>query len=409
MKKLFALLTLCAVVFAACEKEPNNNYGSTLKPSVKEVEFGHNGGTKSVTFTIENSKGGKVTAEDNADWLDATVEFNSEVVITADANTGEAREAEVTLNYEHAKSVVIIVKQRASSNGEYDVEFTVKRFEGNYFGSENSSINNYYIILSDIGANSDGSPKANGTYYFFDMYHSTKADAEYPILPNGNYEYDTTNSYANLTFSEESSWYAVMDANGKYAKTGSFADATVTVEDGKFEAIIEFESGEKHKVTFEGELLTTIGHIRSTFTEDVEFAVEGATITASLFGDADEDGQNNWFIEAKKGDEIFMVDVFTSSSDSCAGIYQMLEPDSKDFANRYLPGFVGEDGLVGTWYAKLTNGVIKGDALAPMTTGVIRLSIEGDTLRIEYGCNDDAGNQITGYVAGAMTVKDMRE
>ena len=104
-----------------------------------------------------------------------------------------------------------------------------------------------------------------------------------------------------------------------------------------------------------------------------------------------------------------MVDVFTSSSDSCAGIYQMLEPDSKDFANRYLPGFVGEDGLVGTWYAKLTNGVIKGDALAPMTTGVIRLSIEGDTLRIEYGCKDDAGNQITGYVAGAMTVKDMRE
>ena len=96
--------------------------------------------------------------------------------------------------------------------------------------------------------NSDGSPKANGTYYIFDMYSSTKADEACPILPNGKYSYDEKNSYTTLTFTEEGSWYAVMDAKGEYAKSGSFKDASVTVTDGKFEAIVELTSGEKHHI-----------------------------------------------------------------------------------------------------------------------------------------------------------------
>ena len=393
----------------ACETEPTNEYSSVIKLTKSVVEFGKSGGEQRVSFTIENSKGGKVTAEENADWMDAAIEFNSEVVINVDANSGEAREAVVTVNYDYAKSVTITVKQSENNSGDYDVEFKAKRFEGIYFGTEYSTVPNYYVILSDIGANSDGSPKANGTYYIFDMYHNTKADVESPILPNGDYTYDIENGYKHLTFTEEGSWYAVMGADGKYAASGEFANATVTVTDGKFEAIVELTTGEKHKVTFEGKLQTTIGHVRSTFTEDVEFAVEGAEITANLHGDADGDGQQNWFIEAKKGDDLYMVDVFNASTESCAGLYQMMDIDGKDYTNRYLPGLVGEDGLVGSWYAKLTDGTIKGDVMAPMAEGVIQLVVEGDNLRIEYGCKDDAGNNITGSVSGKFTVKDLRE
>lgn len=409
MKKIFSFLMLFALIAVACEKETTTDYQSAIKLDKTTAEFGRSGGSESIKFTIENSQGGNVTAEESAEWMEAVVEFNSEVVITVAKNEGEAREAVVTLKYEYAKEVTITVTQEANNASQYDVEFVANRFEGIYFGTEYSATPNYYVILSDIGAKTDGSPKANGTYYFFDMYHSTVADEELPILPNGDYKYDSTNSYANLTFSEEGSWYAVMDADGEYAKSGEFKTASVAVTDGRFEAIVELTSGEVHKVVFEGKLQTTIGHVLSTLVEDVEFAVEGATITASLLGDSDGDGQQNWFIEAKKGDDLFMVDVFNASVESCAGLYQMMDIEGADYANRYLPGLIGEDGLVGSWYAKLSGGTIKGDVMAPMGEGAIRIVVEGDSLTIEYGCKDDAGNNITGSVAGTVTVKDLRE
>lgn len=400
---------LAALLFVACEKGGEENTKPTVTvTSEKVIEVGVEGGTAEILYTIANGADTKVNVSETAAWINTEVEA-SKIIVTVTANDGmNEREAQITLNY-YGASAAVTVKQAGKAASDYDVEFTAKRFEGIYFGTESSTTPNYYVILSDIGANSDGSPKANGTYYFFDMYSSTKADEACPILPNGKYSYDEKNSYTTLTFTEEGSWYAVMDAKGEYAKSGSFKDASVTVTDGKFEAIVELTSGEKHHIVFEGKLQTTIGHVRSTFYEDIEFAVEDATITASLLGDADGDGQQNWFVEAKKGNDLYIVDVFNASTESCAGLYQMMETDGKDFSNRYLPGLIGEDGLVGSWYAKLTNGAIKGDVMAPMAEGIIQLVVEGDTLRIEYGCKDDAGNNITGSVSGKFSVNDLRE
>lgn len=402
-------MALVSLLLVACESGGDENTKPTVTvTSEKVVEVGVEGGTAEILYTLANGTGTKVNVSETAAWIDTEVEA-SKVIVTVKANDGmNEREAKITLNY-YGASASVTVKQAGKAAGDYDVDFTAKRFEGIYFGTEYSSTPNYYVILSDIGAKSDGTPKANGTYYFFDMYNSTRADEACPILPNGDYVYDAENSYKNLTFSEEGSWYAVMDAEGKYATSGEFKTASVSVTNGKFEAIVELTTGEKHHIVFEGKLQTTVGHVRSTFFEDVEFAVEDATITASLLGDADGDGQQNWFIEAKKGDDLYMVDVFTASTESCAGLYQMMEIDGKDYTNRYLPGLVGEDGLVGSWYAKLTDGTIKGDAMAPMAEGVIQLVVEGDTMRIEYGCKDDAGNNITGSVSGKFSVEDKRE
>lgn len=407
MRKIFSLLAVASLLFVACETV-SEEYPSAIRLSKSVVEFGKAGGTQSVAFTIENSKGGSVTAEDNADWVDAVVDFNAEVVITVDANTGAAREATVTVNYEHAKAVEITVKQKAADSRDIDVEFEANRFEGIYYGTENSSTPNYYVILSDRGAMSNGSVRSSATYYFLDMYHTTSANSENPVLPNGEYSYDTSNSYANLTISEENSWYCVTNESGEYAVAKNFKSVTASVSNNNFEAIIELSSGELHKVTFSGELVTLINFYRSTFTDDVEFSVDGATITASLYGDSYEVGQQNWFIEAKKGNEVFLVEVFNSSTEKCDGLYQMLVPDSTNYANTYIPGMVN-NGLIGTWYAAVTNGKISGDSWAPMTEGAIRLATSGNTLTIEYGCKDDAGNNITGSVSGTLTVKDLRE
>lgn len=393
MKKIFSILLLASLIMVACE-EPAEQPNASVTVTPESVEFTADGGVAEVSFNTEGGAGSKVSVKEDASWLDAKVN-GSVINLTATANTtASVREVVVTVKYESAEAT-FTVKQAGS---EYDVVFNAKRFEGIYFGTEYSAMHNYYIILSDVGVKTDASAKANGKYYYFDMYRNIKADEMNPVLPDGEYKFDTTNSYADKTFSDDGSWYAVTGADGKATESASFKEATVTVKNGKFSAIIVMEDDTTHYVSYEGDLVATT-HI-TTLSGDVEFNIEGAEITATNYGDTLEVGQQNWFVEARKGDDLFFFEVFTTNSASCDGIYQVLPADSKDYNNRFIPGLIGSDGLVGSWYAKLTDDTIKGDVMAPMSSGMIRITTEGNAMTIELGCKDDAGNNITGSIKG---------
>ena len=393
MKKIFSILLLASLIMVACE-EPAEQPNASVTVTPESVEFTADGGEAEVSFTTEGGAGSKVSVKEDASWLDAKVN-GSVINLTATANTtANVREVVVTVKYESAEAT-FTVKQTGS---EYDVVFNAKRFEGIYFGTEYSAMHNYYIILSDVGVKTDASAKANGKYYYFDMYRNIKADEMNPVLPDGEYKFDATNSYADKTFSDDGSWYAVTGADGKVKEDASFKEATVTVKNGKFSAIIVMEDDTTHYVSYEGDLVATT-HI-TTLSGDVEFNIEGAEITATNYGDTLEVGQQNWFVEARKGDDLFFFEVFTTNSASCDGIYQVLPTDSKDYNNRFIPGLIGSDGLVGSWYAKLTDDTIKGDVMAPMSSGMIRITTEGNAMTIELGCKDDAGNNITGSIKG---------
>lgn len=393
MKKIFSILFLASLIMVACE-EPAEQPNASVTVTPESVEFTADGGVAEVSFNTEGGAGSKVSVKEDASWLDAKVN-GSVINLTATANTtASVREVVVTVKYESAEAT-FTVKQTGS---EYDVVFNAKRFEGIYFGTEYSAMHNYYIILSDVGVKTDASAKANGKYYYFDMYRNIKADEMNPVLPDGEYKFDAANSYADKTFSDDGSWYAVTGADGKVTESASFKEATVTVKNGKFSAIIVMEDDTTHYVSYEGDLVATT-HI-TTLSGDVEFNIEGAEITATNYGDTLEVGQQNWFVEARKGDDLFFFEVFTTNSASCDGIYQVLPADSKDYNNRFIPGLIGSDGLVGSWYAKLTDDTIKGDVMAPMSSGMIRITTEGNAMTIELGCKDDAGNNITGSIKG---------
>ncbi|MBO7286237.1 MAG: BACON domain-containing protein [Alistipes sp.] len=395
MKRFLSLFALVALMFTACEKESAEQSQTSVEVSQELVEFTTEGGEAEVSVTTKGS--GNITVKEDASWLEAKVS-GSVIKLTAKANDAAAtREVEVAVKYGTAEAK-FTVKQAGS---EYDVVFEAKRFEGVYFGTEYSDTPNYYIILSDVGVNTDASAKANGTYYYFDMYRNIVADELNPVLPEGEYKFDATNSYADKTFSDESSWYAVTGADGKPTKSASFKEATVTVKSGKFSAIITMEDDTTHYVSYEGNLVATT--YITTLVDDTEFAVKDAQVSATCYGDTYEKGQQTWFIEAVKGDDYFCVEVLAPSADSCDGIYQALASSGvTDYANKFIPGLIGEDGLIGTWYAKLTDGVIKGDALAPMVGGMIQLTTENNTLTINYSTKDDAGNNITGSVSGTL-------
>ena len=397
MKKIFSILFLAALVMVACENGSEEKAKPTITVTSNEViEVAAEGGEVEIAYTIANGESPKVNISENATWIDAK-QSGDVIVVTVKANeTAETREAVITLKY-YASSAQVTVKQLGS---EYDVVFAAKRFEGIYFGTEYSTLHNYYIILSDVGVNTDASVKANGTYYYFDMYNKIAADENNPVLPDGEYKFDATNSYADKTFSEEGSWYGKTNDNGKFSTSASYKEATVVVKNGKFSATIEMENGETHYVSYEGDLVATT-HI-TTLSGDVEFDVKDASVTATCYGDTYEKGQQTWFIEAVKGDEYFSVEVLSPSAESYDGIYMVLAPSGvTDYANKFIPGLIGE-GLIGTWYAKLTDGVIKGDVMAPMVDGLIQIVTEGDAVTINYSCKDDAGNNITGSVMGNL-------
>ncbi len=147
-------MALLSLLVVACEKESNAEYQSTLRPAKTTVEFGKSGGEVIIPFSIENSLGGKVTASESADWIEAEVDFNKDLIITVAANEGEAREDVVMLHYEHAKSVAITVKQKSADSRDYDVEFVANRFEGVYDGQTTTS-SSYRIVVLSMVANQD--------------------------------------------------------------------------------------------------------------------------------------------------------------------------------------------------------------------------------------------------------------
>ncbi|MBQ2703595.1 MAG: BACON domain-containing protein, partial [Alistipes sp.] len=87
----------------------------TVNPA--SISFESAADSKSVTCTVANEVSGvSITATEDVDWLSTSVSGNT-VTITATENTGDARNANVTIAYEGAESKTIAVSQAAGNTG----------------------------------------------------------------------------------------------------------------------------------------------------------------------------------------------------------------------------------------------------------------------------------------------------
>ena len=407
MKKLFILFAFIATLSVACEETPEPAATPTIEfTSDSTLDFPAEGGTQEVSFRIEYADGSIAAVRKSVDWVTAKVE-DDKVVITVNANpTEKSRKTTVKLLYSSASELITVSQEAAVC----DVTFAASRFEGIY-STEESALPNYWVIVSDLGLTSNGGTKAQGTYYYFDFYSEVASDGDVAILPNGVYTFDATNSCAANTFSDAASWFIKMNAKGDdYLKAESYQSATVTVTDNNFYAEIKFEDGATHVVTYTGALIVDVGYIHTTFTDDFTFDVKNAEITAQYFGLNSEIGKHQWFIEAVKGSDYFCIELFNNDSTTCCGLYSEYDTaNPMDYDNKFISGMLGEDGLLGTWYALLTNGVIKGEKLAPMISGILRISETDGVATIEYNCLDDAGNEMLGTVSGTMSIMNVNQ
>ena len=97
--------------------------GSVTTPEIKvtsanPIEVTEAGGKQTITYSITNGAGNvTATKSETATWIkDITVAANA-VTFTVDANTGEARSADIILSYEGAKNVIVTVNQAKTTVG----------------------------------------------------------------------------------------------------------------------------------------------------------------------------------------------------------------------------------------------------------------------------------------------------
>lgn len=280
-----------------------------------------------------------------------------------------------------------------------DVEFVAQFFGGEYY--DEGPRHNYYFVLSDVEV--DGNEAVEGaTYYYFDVYSDELN--ENLTLPNGVYTFDITNSCADGTFTEEYGF--AFYAGGSQDTVWYMYDegSTLTVTDGKIVAELLMQDGSKHTVTYEGDLSCGAAG-GSELTEDMEINVSGWTIYAEYYDQFYSNDTDNWYVSIYEDFEsgngrYFVLDLLADFATSVDYRGTFTASDSCGI-NTFMPGYIDDGYLAGSWYAELEDGSVSG-IMAPLTDGTITVTYNGDgTQTFAFDCRNDLGYKITGTVQGA--------
>lgn len=138
MKKLSILLLSFFTVFAlgltGCSDDPDVEPATPVIKASNPSDIAAGGGKVKLNFEVENPVDGQsITATSDASWLHDFTSTATQIVCEADANTGEARTAKVTLSYPEAKDVVLEVRQMSASES---ISISPKTLSFSYKGGE---------------------------------------------------------------------------------------------------------------------------------------------------------------------------------------------------------------------------------------------------------------------------------
>ena len=138
MKKLSILLLSFFTVFAlgltGCSDDPEVAPATPVIKASNPADIAAGGGKVKLNFEVENPVDGQsIMATSDASWLHDFTSTATQIVCEADANTGEARTAKVTLSYPEAKDVVLEVRQMSASES---ISISPKTLSFSYKGGE---------------------------------------------------------------------------------------------------------------------------------------------------------------------------------------------------------------------------------------------------------------------------------
>ncbi len=268
MKKIFSLFAVVALLFASCEKaaEDKTQPEQPTPTPTEQIKLVTNDTMKvssgsAMAFIkyeiLELVEGAKVEVSANVDWIyDFKQNEQNKISFTIGANPEAVdREGIITVTYDKSQFSVTVIQEL--SEAPTSIVFEAEFLQGKYYGVQ-GGLFNYYLAFSDLGLDANNMYSTpNAHYYFVDLYlPNAPEDMENIVVPNGEYEYDITNSGWPNTFTHSFSWYHINDETGFQLGTAHYDTGKLIVEDGKvtLEVTLTIDARqENHKVVYEGD------------------------------------------------------------------------------------------------------------------------------------------------------------
>ena len=255
MKKLFALVALCAVAFSACENTGNEqteqtNANLVLKitnPSSGILEFPSAGGNGDIQFTLtqeetRSTAPAEVTATSDAEWITDITVGKDKITFLVAQNEDEERSDYITIKY---KDQVKFVAVEQAGYERPDVTFKATHLNGTYWGKFPTTKGfNYLVILGDKSCPHYLTKEAGSTEYRFNIYSDvSSAFNKIHRVPVGTYKMDHSSSGdpGTIDGNKDQSYY--LSSNDT---DSPFADATMVVTETSIVVDVTFFDGKKH-------------------------------------------------------------------------------------------------------------------------------------------------------------------
>ena len=434
MKKLFALVALCAVAFSACENTGNEqteqtNANLVLKitnPSSGILEFPSAGGNGNILFTLaqeetRSTAPAKVTATSDAEWITDITVGNDKITFLVAQNEDEERSDYITIKY---KDQVKFVAVEQAGYERPDVTFKATHLNGTYWGKFPTTKGfNYLVILGDKSCPHYLTKEAGSTEYRFNIYSDvSSAFNKIHRVPVGTYKMDHSSSGdpGTIDGNKDQSYY--LSSNDT---DSPFADATMVVTETSIIVDVTFFDGKKHHVEYKGSLIYE-GYTEGTFadiypvsayTKDITFDVTGGHVDAYFRGDHYGTGCNVWFMQLVEEkvphyNGIYMVlDLIVPKSeggvndlDIINGEYPIFKQKPDNYEYTIPNGLLRDDCLqMHAWYLTCVEGQLDMSTAAPLTSGSVKVTKDGTNFLFEINSTDDKGNKLTGTFQGVLS------
>ena len=437
MKKLFALVALCAFAFSACENkgveqskqtEPSNE-NLVLKitnPSSGILEFPSAGGVGEINFTLteeetRSAAPAKVTATTDAEWISDITVGKDKITFTVAQNEDFEREDYITIKYKNQTKFVSIEQ---AGYERPDVSFKATHLNGTYWGKFPTTKGfNYLVILGDKSCPHYLTKEAGSTEYRFNIYSDvSSAFNKIHRVPVGTYKMDHSSSGDPGTIDGDKDQSYYLSSNDT---DSPFADATMVVTENSIVVDVTFFDGKKHHVEYTGSLIYE-GYTEGTFadiypvsayTKDITFNVTGGHVDAYFRGDHYGTGYNVWFMQLieEKHPHIngvyIVLDLIVPKSeggvndlDIINGVYPIFKQKPENCEYTIPNGLLRDDSLqMHAWYLIGIEGQLDMSTAAPLTSGSVTVTKDGTNFTFEIDSEDDRGNKLTGTFQGVLS------
>lgn len=419
MRKLFSTILCFAVLAVACETGNEGGKGVLNITSKKDMIVEASGGNHEISYTLDGASDiSNIVATSVEEWIsdivvDAAISFQ-----VAENTSTDSRVAVIEINY-GSQSFNVKIHQKGYVPP-YGVEFKAEHFNASYYGKVGTTGFDYPVVLSDIGVPSPSNQYYGSKQYYLDLYSdvSNGFTTEPVALPEGIYEFDPSSSGRAGTFASQFSYYLEISDSGSGYDL-NIIDGTVTVSEGRIEALLCMEDGQWHLVTYEGNLMTgyeyqaAVKPPYSLFAGDYDFNVKGGYIRCYYRGDFYGLGYDVWYIsmiETKAGFSglYMMFEVLVDKSrggykqNAYLGEYKACTTNEGEL-DSFIPGRLRDASVpVNSWALRCKDGMTQGDWGGPLNGGTITFEQDGGEYIVTFDCVDDAGNAVTGTFRGIL-------